>query len=46
MIEATVVLAMLVRAFRFQPVPAHKPMPIARVTLRPRSGMPLFIEAR
>jgi cytochrome P450 len=46
MIEASVVLATLVRAFRFRPVPAYKPAPIARVTLRPQGGMPLFIEPR
>jgi cytochrome P450 len=46
MIEATVVLALLVHAFRFRPVVGHRPHPIARVTLRPRGGMPLYIEPR
>jgi cytochrome P450 len=46
MIEAVVILAMLVRAFRFRPVPSHKPKPIARVSLRPQGGMPLLIEPR
>jgi cytochrome P450 len=46
MIEAAVVLAVLVRAFRFKVVNGHRPHPVARVTLRPRGGMPLYIEAR
>ena len=46
MIEATVVLAILVRAFRFNTVTGHRPHPVARVTLRPRGGMPLYIEPR
>jgi cytochrome P450 len=46
MIEAVTILAALVRAFRFQRVPGHKPKPIARVSLRPQGGMPLLIEPR
>jgi cytochrome P450 len=46
MIEATVVLAVLIYAFRFKAVPGHRPHPIARVTLRPRGGMPLYVEPR
>jgi cytochrome P450 len=46
MIEATVVLAILVHAFRFSAVTGHRPHPVARVTLRPRGGMPLYIEPR
>jgi len=45
-IEATVVLAILVHAFRFNTVTGHRPHPVARVTLRPRGGMPLYIEPR
>jgi cytochrome P450 len=45
-IEAVALLAALVRAFRFQPVPDHKPKPVARVTLRPAHGMPLLIAPR
>jgi cytochrome P450 len=41
-----VVLATLVRAFRFRTVAGHRPHPLARVTLRPRGGMPLYVEAR
>jgi len=46
MIEAVVILATLVRAFRFQAVAGHKPKPVARVTLRPAGGMPLLIAGR
>jgi cytochrome P450 len=46
MIEATAILATLIRAFRFHPVPGHKPKPVARVTLRPEGGMPLLIALR
>jgi cytochrome P450 len=46
MIEATVILASLVRAFRFRSPPGHRPRPVARVTLRPKGGMPLFVEPR
>ena len=45
-IEAAVILAVLIRAFRFLPVAGHKPKPVARVTLRPAGGMPLLIAAR
>jgi cytochrome P450 len=46
MIEATAILATLIRAFHFDPVPGHKPQPVARVTLRPKGGMPLLITPR
>jgi cytochrome P450 len=46
MIEAVVILTTLVRAFHFRTVPRHKPKPVARVTLRPEGGMPLFAEPR
>jgi cytochrome P450 len=45
-IEAAVILATLVRSFRFTPLAGHKPKPVARVTLRPEGGMPLLISAR
>jgi cytochrome P450 len=45
-IEAAVILATLVRRFRFAPVAGHKPKPMARVTLRPAGGMPLLISPR
>ena len=46
MIEAVIIIATLVRAFRFQTVPGHKARPIARLTLRPAGGIPLLIAAR
>ena len=46
MIEAATILATLVRAFSFRPLPGHKPKPIAKITLRPVSGMPLLITSR
>jgi cytochrome P450 len=46
MIEAAVILATMVRAFRFATVAGHKPKPVARVTLRPAGGMPLLITER
>jgi cytochrome P450 len=46
MIEAAIILATVVRAFRFQPVAGHRPKPVAKVTLRPAGGMPLLIMNR
>jgi cytochrome P450 len=46
LLEATVILSALVRAFWFQPVAGHQPKPVARVTLRPSGGMPLLITNR
>ena len=37
--EAVIVLANLLRAFRFELVEGHPVMPQQRVTLRPRAGM-------
>ena len=46
MIEAAVILATLVRAFCFQPLVRHRPMPVAKMTLRPIGGMPLLVANR
>ena len=46
MIEAVAILATLVRALRFHPVAGQSPKPVARVTLRPKGGMPLLVEPR
>jgi cytochrome P450 len=46
MVEATAILATLVRRARFAPVPGHEPTPIARVTLSPGGGMPLAVVMR
>jgi cytochrome P450 len=43
MIEATVLLAMLVRDARFAWDGHHAPEPVSRVTLRPKGGMPLIV---
>jgi cytochrome P450 len=46
MIEATVILATLVRAIRFQPVARYQPRTVTRLTLRPAGGLPLRVEPR
>jgi cytochrome P450 len=46
LIEATTILATLVRQFRFQPLPEFDPDPVVRVTFRPRRGMPLEVTLR
>ena len=45
-IEATTVLATLIRGARFRLKPGHVPTPISRVTLGPKGGMPMQIELR
>jgi cytochrome P450 len=42
-IEATAMLATMLQAARFSLVDDHEPMPIARVTLHPKGGMPLNV---
>ena len=44
--EATLLLAELVRRYRFLPVPGHTPEPVARLTLRSANGLPLIVERR
>jgi cytochrome P450 len=46
MIEVAVMLATLVRAFRFRTAPGDGPRPIARGMLRPRGGVSLLVELR
>ena len=43
MMEATAILATLVRAASFEAPPGAAPTPVARVTLVPRGGMPLRV---
>ena len=43
MMEATVVLATLLRAARFEWDGRHAPQPISRITLQPTGGMPLRV---
>jgi Cytochrome P450 len=44
--EATLVLASIVKRFRFQLKPGHPVWPMLRVTLRPANGMPMIIAER
>ena len=44
--EATLLLAELVRRFKFTPAPGHTPVPVARLTLRSENGVPLIVERR
>ena len=44
--EATLLLSLLVRRFRFLPEPGHTPDPVARLTLRSANGIPLRVERR
>ena len=44
--EALVLLATILKRFRLDCAPGHEPMPVQRVTLRPRGGMPMLISAR
>jgi cytochrome P450 len=44
-IEATAILATLVRGARFAWDGRHVPEPLSRVTLRPKGGMPLIVTA-
>jgi len=46
MMEATAILATLVRRARFEWDGVHAPEPISRVTLRPKGGMPLKVWPR
>ena len=43
MLEATAMLATMLQSVRFETVEGHDPMPVARVTLAPRGGMPLKV---
>lgn len=44
--EATLVLATIVKHFRFQLKPGHAVWPALRVTLRPANGLPMIVSAR
>jgi cytochrome P450 len=46
MMEATAILATLVRHARFEWDGVHEPEPLSRITLRPRGGMPLKVWLR
>lgn len=44
--EAVIVLATIMRQFRLDPVPNHAVVPVQRITLRPKGGMPMVLRAR
>jgi cytochrome P450 len=44
--EGVLILAYLVRHFRFEPVPGHTPAPVARLTLRAENGVRLKVSRR
>jgi cytochrome P450 len=44
--EATLVLATIVKHFRFQLKPGHAVWPALRVTLRPANGLPMIVSTR
>jgi len=46
MIEATAVLATLIRGARFSHKAVHRPTPISRVSLAPKGGMPMRVDVR
>ena len=46
MLEATALLATLLRGAEFSPLPGREPAPVARVTLIPGGGMPLEVRLR
>ncbi|WP_323008081.1 cytochrome P450 [Pseudorhodobacter sp.] len=46
MAEGTLLLSMLVRAYRFELVPGREPMPVAQLTLRARDGIYLKLTPR
>jgi cytochrome P450 len=46
MIEATAVLATLMRGARFRLKTGHLPTPVSRVSLAPKGGMPMRVEIR
>ena len=45
-IEATIILAMVVQRFRLRLKRGHRVEPMARLSLRPRYGMPMHLERR
>jgi cytochrome P450 len=44
--EAAIVLAAIVRNFKFDLLPGHKVWPVQRVSLRPKGGLPMILAAR
>lgn len=46
MVEAAVMLATFVRAARFEVPAGYVPVPLSRITLQPKGGMPLMVRMR
>jgi cytochrome P450 len=46
LMEASIVLAQLVRAYRFAPLEGYRPETVGHVTIRPHAGMPLYVTPR
>jgi cytochrome P450 len=46
MLEATILLASFVRAARFKVPDGHVPVPLSRIALQPKGGMPLHVTLR
>ena len=46
MLEATILLASFVRAARFRVPEGHVPVPLSRIALQPKGGMPLEVTLR
>lgn len=46
LVEGVLLLAMLVRAFRFEPIPGDLPVPVAHLTVRGRDGIRLRVTRR
>jgi cytochrome P450 len=46
MLEATILLASFVRAARFEVPEGHVPVPLSRIALQPKGGMPLKVTLR
>lgn len=45
MVEATIVLAMLLRAFQLKLAPGQSIVPVGPLTLRPRDGMKMSVRS-
>jgi len=46
MVEGPLLVAMLVRAFRFETVPGKVPVPVAHLTVRAKDGIWVKVSAR
>ena len=46
LMEGVLALATIAREYRLRPVPGQKVEPEALITLRPRGGLPMYVEQR